>query len=161
MPSFIGSGGHYLTKGLFYEFRYQCNDPDAAAYTLNENDIVKNDKPYKSMYKLYMQCDTEYEAAKLLLDSWPHWVKLADSSWFKPYLEKWREEREIKEIALGKSVLIKESESGNASAAKALIEFNKKQGAGRPTKAKVQAEIKKKAAIDTKVSSLLERMADK
>ena len=66
--------GHYLTQGLFYEYRHHTKLP-YIPYTLRERDY----KGYLSMYRIYMECDTEYEAAQVLLNSWEHWCRLCDS----------------------------------------------------------------------------------
>ena len=153
---FVGEQGHYLTQALFYEFRFQTKNFDAP-YTMKENDY----KGHKSIYKIYMDCDSEYEAALKILNSWKHWEILCESPWFLKELEKWRQEREIREAALGKAVLIREAENGNVPAARVLYEQVSKRKAGRPTKDEVTAEKKKQAAIDSKVSSIIDRMANR
>lgn len=153
---FRGDSGHYVTQALFYEFRFQTKCEDAP-YTLGEFDH----KGHKSMYQIYMGCDSEYEAAQKLLGSWKHWERLSECGWFKEYLEKWRDERQIREAALGKKVLIEKAEEGFVPAAKALLELAGKRKAGRPTKLEVTEERKKQANMDTKVSSILERMSGK
>ena len=152
----IGDGGHYLTKGLFYEFKYQTKLTEIP-YNLKERDW----KGTRSMYQIFMSCGSEYEAAQLLLNSWKHWEVLCKSPWFVPHIEAWREEREIREAALGKATLIDQAESGNVAAAKVLLEGAKKRKAGRPTKDEVEGEKKKAAAVDNKVTDILTRMADK
>lgn len=85
------------------------------------------------MYKEYMKCDSEYEAAIHLLGSWPHWQRLCETNWFKPYRDTWEKEREIREIAIGKKVLIEEAENGNVTAARTLY-GQKAPKKGRPSK---------------------------
>lgn len=151
---FVTTNGQYLTQGLFYEFRYQTK-LDYIPYTLKEYDF----DGYISMYRVYMEADTEYEAAKILLNSWKHWEILAESPMIGGYIQKWREERDIKDAALAKAVLIKETKAGNTSAAKAVLEASTKRKAGRPTKIEVESEKRKQAKIDSKVSSILDRMS--
>ncbi len=147
----IASNGFPLTMGLFYEFRHQGEaDP---VYTLKEYDW----KGCLSMYKIYMNSGSEYEAAMKLLGSWPHWRKLCKCSWFKPYLEEWKEEVLIREAALGKSVLIEAAEDGNVTAAKELVNQLNKKAPGRPSKKDNQEERRKLDAVDKKVISILER----
>lgn len=153
---FRGENGQYLTQGLFYEFRFQSSN-ETPMYNLGEFDY----KDCKSMYKIYIACDSEYEAAMKLLGSWKHWEKLADCGWFKEHIDKWREEREIREAALSKKVLIEQTEEGNITAAKALHDISGKRKAGRPSKIEVTEERKKQAKMHTKVSSIVERMSGK
>lgn len=150
----INIQGNYLTQGLFYEFRHQTK-LEYIPYTLKEKDFDS----YISMYRVYMECDTEYEAALKLLNSWKHWEILCSSPWFAKELVKWREEREIREIASAKSVLLEKVRGGDAASSKAIIEINNKRKAGRPSKIEVESEKKKAAAVDSRVSSILERMS--
>lgn len=152
----INSTGCYMTQALFYEYRFQTNS-DYMPFTMKERDH----NGYISVYRVYMECDSEYEAAYKLLNSWKHWQVLCSAPWFAKELKKWREEREIREAALGKAVLIEEAGNGNVSAARALLDLSGKRKAGRPTKLEVQEEKAKQAKIESKVSSILERMADK
>ena len=80
-----------------------------------------------------MKCDSEYDAAMLLVGSWHHWLRLKECNWFKPHVESWEKEREIREIALGKKILIEEAEAGNVSAARVLYGQSKAKK-GRPSK---------------------------
>jgi hypothetical protein len=141
--------GQYFTQGLFYEYRHQSTNK--APYNLKERDW----KGTKSMYQIYMSCDSEYEAAMRLLGSWKHWQTLLNSPFFAKEVEKWREEREIKDAAMAKSVLVEQANEGNVAAAKTLLDMSTKRKAGRPTKAEVQAEKRKQAAISSKVTDLL------
>ena len=145
----IGEGGQYLTQGLFYEYRHQC--AKMGPYTLKEYDW----KGTKSMYQIYMSCGSEYEAAQKILGSWKHWEILCSAPFFAKEVEKWREEREIREAALGRATLIQQAQEGNVSAAKALVDAATKKKAGRPSKADIEAEKRKQMAIDSNVTSLL------
>ncbi len=152
----IGVGGHYLTQALFYEYRHQAKS-EYMPYTMKDRDY----KGYLSVYKIYMSCESEYEAAQKILNSWKHWEFLCESPWFAKELAKWREERDIRDAANAKSILMEESFKGNVTAAKAVLDMTTKRKAGRPTKVEVAGEKKKQAAIDNKVSNLLERMSKK
>jgi hypothetical protein len=145
----VNSNGRFLTQGLFYEYRYQS--AKTGPYNLKEQDW----KGTLSMYQIYMACDSEYDAAQRLLGSWKHWEALLESPFFIAEVSKWREEREIKEAALAKTVLLEQAEEGSVSAAKSLLDQITKRKAGRPTKAEVTAERQKQAAIDSNVTSLL------
>ena len=152
----INASGCYMTQSLFYEFRFSTGS-EYMPFCLKERDY----KGHISVYRVFMECDTEYEAAMILLNSWKHWQVLCNAPWFAKELKKWREEREIREAAIGKAVLIKEAEKGNITAAKSLIDLSGKRKAGRPTKLEIQEEKAKQSKINNKVSSILERMADK
>ena len=151
---FLGDGGSLLTLGLFYEHRHQTPNQNAV-YTLRDTDW----KGFKSMYLIYMDEDSEYEAAMKLLGSWPHWKKLCECTWFKPYLKNWRTEREIKEAVIGKKTIIEAAKEGNVAAAKELVnQALKAKTVGRPTKHAKELQDYKLKAIDQKVVSLLDRI---
>ena len=147
------SNGTMLTRGLFTETRHKREIP--ATYTLKDHEH----KGFPSMYKIYMECDTEYEASQILLGSWKHWQTLCNAPFFKKYIDAWREERRVRDTALGLETLIKEAKAGNVTASKTIVDLSKKTKAGRPTKASIAAEKKAKAGLDNKVSSILERMS--
>lgn len=152
--TFLSEIGSQLTQGLFYEYRHQTTTTEKAPYTLKDVDW----KGSKSMYKIYMSCASEYEAALKLLGSWSHWVKLTNCAWFQPYLEAWRHEVEIREAAIGKATIIQKALEGNVTAAKELVNQIKVKGSkGRPTKAQQEAYKDKMSAVDQKVVSILER----
>lgn len=115
------------TQALFYEYRHQTTTGIQAPYTLKERDW----KGSKSMYKIYMEHETEYEAAIALLGSWQHWKKLSKVAWFQAYKQAWDEEREIRQKAVARNTLLKQAKEGNVTAAKALIDGEKKPR-GRP-----------------------------
>lgn len=153
MTSYISDQGHYLTQGLFYEFRHQTKNFNAP-YNLKERDH----KDSKSMYQIYMDCETEYEAAQVLLGSWKHWEILCKAPFFVPEIEKWREERAIREQALAKKVLLEQTRDGNVTAAKSVLDSHKRK-AGRPSKQEVEGERRRQAGLESKVSSIVERMS--
>ena len=130
----VGENGHYKTQSLFYENRFQSRG-EKPIFNLKENDY----KGTLSMYKIYMSSSSEYEAAYRILNSWKHWEILCESPFFKKHITKWREEREIREAAIGKATLIEQAEGGNVAAAKALLDPVTKRKAGRPTKEEVEA----------------------
>lgn len=120
-----------LTQALFYEYRHisKCDHPPV--YTLKEYDW----EGCKSMYQIYMSCDSEYDAALTLLGSWKHWCRLKSTSWFKEYYEAWEEERAIRDQASATTTLLKRAEEGDTSAAKAVLSHYKEAAKkGRPSK---------------------------
>jgi len=88
--------GVLYLKALFFE---QVNaDKSTVVYTLKNEDHTVDGITYPSLYKLYMSVGdpTEYRFAINHLDSWDHWERLCECSWFKPYVEKWRRELDLK-----------------------------------------------------------------
>jgi len=151
----IGDGGHYKTKGIFYEYK-ALTKSDYCPFNLKERDL-KNGSI--SMYRIYMSCDTEYDAAKILLNSWKHWEILCDAPFFRPFIEKWREEREIRDASMARKILLAEAEEGNVTAAKAVYDQATKRKAGRPSKAEVEGHKRKMAAVSGNVANIVDRMA--
>jgi hypothetical protein len=125
------------TKALFYEYRYQTTVTDKAPYTLRYQDFIDPEgHMYKSMYQIYMRCDSEYEAAIAILGSYPHWKKLKRCSWFHDDIERWEEERNIRDEAIARSILVTLAECGNVTAARTLFANANatKKAMGRPEK---------------------------
>lgn len=147
---------HLLTQGLFIEYKHQTGNINSP-YTLKEFEVHS----CTSMYREFMKFNTEYEAAIHILGSWTHWKRLCDCEWFQGYIGYWREEMSIRNEAMSKAVLLKNAEEGNTVAAKAVIEQETKKTKGRPSKAEVKGERNRQASVDTKVTSILERMNGK
>ena len=130
------------TQGLFFEYRFQTTCSATAPYCLKPYDHTLDGVVYRSMYLIYMSCDTEYEAAIKLLGSYAHWTKLKRCTWFLPYVEEWNAELVLRESALAKSKLVALTEAGNVTAARTLLNTQKVAGAGKPLKkGKRQADI--------------------
>lgn len=123
------SGGIQMTQGLFVEWVYQTGFT-VFPYTLKDYDH----KGCASMYKIYMSHDTEYEAAQELVGSWKHWLKLCECTWFQKYIVAWRKERDVRDNAIGKKVLIEQALDGSITAAKTLFDIGRIQSKGRPSK---------------------------
>lgn len=145
----------YLTQSLFYEYRHQTKS-EYTPFTLKEKDF----KGCISVYRVYMETDSEYEVAQKLLKSWKHWSVLCESPFFKKELQLWREEKAIREASIGISALVEAAKDGNVTAAKYLVDKNtSKKGAGRPTRLEVIEEKRKQARIDDKVTNIIDRMS--
>lgn len=121
-----------LTKALFFENRHNTTVKTTAPYCLKANDHELNGVVYKSMYLIYMSCDSEYEAAIKLLGNYRHWTKLKRCTWFMPYVEEWNAELTLRESALAKSKLVALTEAGNVTAARTLLNTKKIAGVGKP-----------------------------
>jgi hypothetical protein len=155
MSKYKADNGIQLTQGLFYEF----NKPDAP-YTLRSEDYVsKKGIEYKSVSALYRDCNSEYEAAILIVESWEHWKKLCSLDWFvKGHettaglryqgLDAWKEEQELRKKSESETMLMAMIKEGNVSAAKFIYEQQGKQSTkGRP-------ETKKPRVKQSNVESL-------
>ncbi len=128
----IAAGLVGCTKALFQEYRHQTTVTVNAPYCLKANDHEYKGGVYKSMYLIFMSCDSEYEAAIKLLGNYRHWTKLKRCVWFQPYVEEWNAELVLRESALAKSKLVKLTEAGNVTAARTLLNDKKVAGVGKP-----------------------------
>jgi len=128
-PELVG-----CTKALFQEYRHQTTVKVNAPYCLKANDHEYNGTTYRSMYLIYMSCDSEYEAAIKLLGNYRHWTKLKRCTWFLPHVEEWNAELKLREAALARAKLVQLTEAGNVTAARTLLNDKKIAGAkvGKP-----------------------------
>jgi hypothetical protein len=143
---FRASNNKLLLKGLFFEMTLA--DKTGVRYTLKDEDHLG----YPSLGRLYIEMEdpTEYNFAIAYLESWAHWEQLTACNWFKPFLERWRRELEVRLKSKALAEIKAEARSGgrNSFAAnKYLLErgWEPKEGQsakrGRPSK----EEIKKAA----------------
>jgi hypothetical protein len=141
-----------LTQALFQEFEHVSTVKDQKApFTLLS--YHKPEKGYLSLYLLYMEYPSEYEAATGILGSWQHWQKLCKCKWFKPLRDKWEDERRVSEAAVAKKTLLRETKAGNVSAARALLSLHTKEskGKGRPSNRNVTTKD------ETDITNILSR----
>lgn len=143
--------GVLRTRSLFKEtFDYRVKDPNLVPlYTLAED--TKHGLP--SIWRIFMDCDTETEAALKIVGSLRHWDVLCNCRWFqKPELrdtngiyvlglDKWREYKAKKEQDMIKSVLMQLALSGNVNAAKALLAGQKVEEPKVTAKKKKEEEV--------------------
>jgi hypothetical protein len=133
-------------------------------YTLKDVDHLG----YPSLYRLYMEADdpTEYHFATTHLDGWAHWERLQECSWFKPYVDAWRRELEVRFRANAlKNIQAAANDLKSPSAYQAnkfLVgqgwkESGPKRRAGQPSK----DEIKKEATRLAQISQTLEEDFDR
>ena len=140
------------TQALFFEYRHQTTSGVLAPYCLKSYDHEYKGRTYRSMYLIYISCDSEYEAAIKLLGNYAHWLKLKATTWFAPHLEAWNEELTLREEALARSKLVTLTEAGNVTAARTLL-GNKKNPVGKPKKS---AARKDDVTVDD-IDSMLRR----
>lgn len=139
MSIYKAPNGVQLTQGLFYEW----NNPKAP-YTLRSEDYTSRaGVEYKSVSAIYRTCNSEYEAAIQIVESWEHWKKLCTLDWFVTGqisdnlkyqgLNDWKEEQELRKKSKSEEVLMSMVKEGNVTAAKFIYEQSGKQTkAGRP-----------------------------
>ena len=160
---FKNEQGVHFTKGLFYE--QTPMDKSSVVYTLKD----QAHEGFPSLYLLFMEAEdlTEWEFANDYLGGWAHWKQLCNCMWFKPYIERWREELELKVRgqALRRIKAEAKSNSRNAyTANKFLVDAGwrpkeeNKNTKGRPTKDQVQREARKMAQTETDFNSDFERI---
>lgn len=140
-----GGRGSYKTTSLFWERKSVNPDFSTPVYNLSKEDHNGT----LSMYNIYMECDTEYEAALKLLGDWKHWEVLCGTSFFKKHIDSWREERAVKEAAIAHRVLLEAAQNGSVSAAKTiLLDARKVEKAGRPSNKSVQQAATREKELD-------------
>lgn len=135
---FKNSSGAYLLRGLFYETTGA--DKTGVIYTLKDEDH----EGYPSLKRLYMEVGdpTEYHFAINHLAGVEHWDRLCESTWFKPYIEQWRRELELRYRAEALNRIIEESKKETSAARFQANKFildkgwapSKKDSVGRPSK---------------------------
>lgn len=147
---FKDSGGKYITQGLFIDFKYSDK---FAVYCLASEDKEYDGVLYPSLKRLYLEMEdvTEYEFASTHLAGWDHWQKICGNAVLRIDIDKWRDELELKMKAIAAKAMVKAAREGDLTAAK-WLSVNGWQGArGRPSKAELKAEQKRRdaAAKDT------------
>ncbi len=162
MSKFRNASNQRLIKQLFFE---QCygKDEKLAVYTLKDVDH----EGYLSLYRLYMELGDlkEYSFAETYLDGFEHWEMICRTSWFKPYLERWRKELLLKVQA---EALNRIREVARTPEHKSSYEANKfllgaswasaGHSKGRPSKDQVKAEAERIAIADKQIADDAERI---
>lgn len=162
------------TRGLFVE-QTTLEDRHSAIYSLSQVDKVRDGKTYPSLYKLYMAENDllEHDFALKYFESWKHWQLIANSTWMKPLIAKWREELELRIRSDALKIIQAEAEAGTKYSYAAAVYLAKqgwkdkvkeeektksKTGAGRPSKAQVQEEITRLALEAHDVDADIKRL---
>jgi len=109
---FKNSMGTRFLRELFFETT--SSDKSNVLYTLKNEDHLG----FLSLYRIYMSYEdpTEYSFAIDNLLDWEHWEQLTSCSWFKPYIQKWRKEAEIRQKSKALSRIMEEAESSSRDA---------------------------------------------
>ena len=140
------STGRWLTRALFVELADpELVDKYPPKFTLEEARTI------------YLECEdpTEYLVAMELVGDWDHWNALLANPTVMSYINKWREELEIKlrSKAIQHIQSLSFGEKGFA-AAKWLAEKGwAEKKAGRPTKKQVEQEAKMEAGISSELAA--------
>jgi hypothetical protein len=125
--NFKNVNGVWLTQGLFYE---TTTDKSTAVYSIED---------LREKY-LTIADPTEYRFATECLGGWDHWIALSEASFFQKYIEKWRNELEVKlRSAAVAGIILQANQGGRDSfqANKYLADRgydNPRQTKGRPKK---------------------------
>lgn len=138
------SSGRRKTQSLFLETIQKAqHEKYPAVYTLCEKEQwdYRHNIWLPSAKQVYIQSNSEYEAAIKLVGSIEHWNMLLNNDWFVDgidgeyqwtSLSQWKQEQDMRKISLAESVLISQAMQGDTNAAKFIIMGPKK--VGRPDK---------------------------
>lgn len=141
--------GRYRTN-LFLEFNKSRHEFSPPIYTMRE-------LPHKgllSAYLIYMNSDSEYDAALKLVGSWQHWQKLLKSKAFLSGtdagqwtgVQAWRDEKEFKDRAVAYDQLRVNAATGNVQAQKMIFDGKSSTSKrGRPSNAEIARAAKEQA----------------
>jgi len=150
-------------KGLFFETTGA--DKGTVLYTLKDVDH----EGYPSLYRLYMELDdpTEWEVAQQLMDGWEHWEMLTNCTWFKPTVERWRKELQLRMMSKALVRIKSEAKTGSREsfgANKYLLEKGwvpketTGHGRGRPTKDEIRKAADELARADNQLTEDYKRL---
>lgn len=157
--------GLYIRR-IFLETSYRDNDKTPVQYTLRSQDHPDG---YPSLYKLYIQLadPLEYQFAETYLESYEHWTKLCETNWFKPIIERWRNDLQakLKTQALQKILRVSEDDShrNQFEALKIILaggwkEKEPRRKAGRPTKEEVKGQLQQTISDEKELLEELRRV---
>lgn len=149
--------GRPLTQSLFLELGYS----DSALYTLKDNDFDYNGKLLPSIKRLYLECGdpTEYDFATIHLLGWGHWQRICENKAIRRYIDEWRIELEVKLRSGAVKSALAQAASGSFQASKWVADRGwDTRGAGRPSKADVERELKVQSGIQDEFSADILRM---
>ena len=138
--------GRFLVQGLFLEDRYNA---DMSVFTFEDQDKLYKGKTFISLKKQYIEAGdpTEYIFANECLYNWEHWQRMCRNKVISTHIDKWRDELHLSLVADGVISLMELAREGkHYQAAKWLADGGfKKDERGRPSKEKIEGELKKRA----------------
>lgn len=154
--------GAYRTN-IFEEINQRSHTVSPPIYTMRED----THKGLPSAYRIYMDAQSEYEAAMILVGSWNHWLRLLKVNAFMKGeegahlwngLEAWREEKGIKDRAVAYNQLKVSAATGNVQAQKMIFDGMKSAKRGRPSSSEVKREAVKMAQHASDIKDDLARL---
>ena len=124
-PVLFDSRGARRTASLFLETTRDSNMPPV----LTLMDYNKNGLP--SAYLIYMESETEYDAAMKIVGSMNHWRKLTATPWFLngdpdrgfTGLEQWRRDMAMRDANMAMSILRSRVADGDQKSAQFLLTY--------------------------------------
>lgn len=159
------NNNRYLTSEMFDDHPDNRRTHNKIApYSLYEHEDMtyENGMVVRSMRKIFLSLDDEtgYECAITCFGNIDHWNKCLNSSKIKEEVDKWKQELQLKELALIKKACLSEIKtSGRSSmqAAKTLISLNNQDPNSLTNREKAiqDREDKAKEGAKTKPSSNL------
>lgn len=164
-PPYKDKMGRWRTQSLFKEFYLDSEESLLPVFTLKEYDDVctRTERLLPSMRQLFLKCKdpTGYVFAKQVLNSYDHYMKLLQTSWFRKHVEEWIDELEvkIKSESLQKIRNVAEGGSGQAfNAAKFLATESWIDRKGRPSKKEVERKLNERVDALSDVEEDLARI---
>lgn len=118
---------NHATAGLFWERRGVSKAEERGFSPIYNLGTLDHDGTL-SMYQIYMQCATEYEAALVLLGSLRHWANLLECKWFIPHIEQWRKDMAYRDESIGRAAILAGAAGGNTAAGAHLLRDASKRG---------------------------------
>lgn len=143
------------TRALFYDIiSKEDRDKYKPKFTIQEYDIERGGKVYKSLYKLYLESVDEYDFATTHLGDMATWNQLKSAKWFlNGYrshrgLDAWEEDMRARDESTAKKALLLAVSEGSVTAANTLFNNSKKKvdtKRGRYVKDEAKKEAKQLA----------------
>lgn len=116
---------HGIFKEIPMSGQWIKEEPKEPLYT-----TAYEDGDLRSARKVYMDSVNEYEAAIELTPSWEYWVGMLKTCVkIRREVDKWREEKYLKDQAQARRLLWAAAEKGNVSAQRILYEARKEEKA--------------------------------
>ncbi len=166
---FRAPNGNFLLRALFIEENVLEHN-DYLVYTLKDQPHEYKGKVYPSLRQLYVELAdvTEYEFANKYLGGWDHWLLLQKCDWFEPYIERWRQELDLRIASQALRNIQKVAFSGDKeayAASKFLLEYltklrETKHTKGRPNKSQVANAAREQAEQDKRLADDLRRIGE-
>lgn len=146
---------HRATMALFWEHRHNCRAKQRGLVPVFNLSMKDHDNTL-SFPQLYFQCESDYEAAMVILGSWKHWEKLCNTKWFAEKLEQWQEEKAQRDKAMARAKIKELATKGNLSACKYLAHGGLEDKPETKPKEKPEAKSQEPTPVDKELDDWLE-----